>query len=141
MPKLLNILDGESVEEFDALSASLKSEFEPATETERMLVEMMIQHEWLMRRALRMQQLLDDSAGEAPPDPKRLKLVVRYFKTHERGYAQAKRELENLRKNRSKAQAAARSTRLPVVTAESRGDQRQWEQILRKMPTLTNWVN
>jgi hypothetical protein len=131
MSKLLNILAGESVEEFDALSATLRSEFEPATETECLLVDMMIQHEWLMRRALRMQQHLESSGSGLPPDLKRLKLVARYYKTHQRAYAQAKRELEHMRQAKHKAD----------VSADSRKEQRQWEQILRKMPTLTNWVN
>jgi hypothetical protein len=129
MSKPMNILESESVEEYDALSASLISEFAPTTETERLLVEMMIQHEWLMRRAIRMQQHLDAAAQSAQPDMKRLKLVVRYYKTHERSYAQAKRELENMRKHKTKMDRA--------LDAE----QRQWEQILKKMPTLTNWVN
>lgn len=129
MSKPLNILESESVEEYDALTASLKAEFAPTTETERMLVEMMVQHEWLMRRAIRMQQHLDAVSQGAQPDMKRLKLVVRYYKTHERAYAQAKRELENMRKHKTKIDRA--------LDAE----QRQWEQILKKMPTLTNWVN
>jgi hypothetical protein len=132
--KLLNILNGESVEEFDALSASLKTEFEPATETERWLVDIMIQHEWLMRRGIRMQQTLDSAASGG--DPKRLKLVVRYYKSHERAYASAKRELETMRKDRRKLEAAAGRE-----AVEARNQQRQWEQLLKKMPTLTNWVN
>jgi hypothetical protein len=137
MSKQPHILESESVEEFDALSASLRSELQPATETERTLVEMMIQHEWLMRRALRMQQQLTAAVGdESLVDPKRLQVVVRYYRTHERGYSQAKRQLESLRKhNRRVEKAVVRQS------ADSRHDQRQWEQILKKMPTLTNWVN
>jgi hypothetical protein len=129
MSKSVNILESESVEEYDALAASLNAEFAPSTETECMLVEMMIQHEWLMRRAIRMQQQLDAAARDVQPDMKRLKLVVRYYKTHERAYAQAKRELENMRKHKTKMARTLDAA------------QRQWEQILKKMPTLTNWVN
>ena len=130
MSKQPHILEGESVAEFDALSASLHSQFAPTTETERLLVDMLVHHEWLMRRALRMQQQLTAAAGdESKVDPKRMHVVVRYFRTHERAYAQTKRELESIRKFKRK-----------VATAATR-DQRQWEQILKKMPTLTNWVN
>ena len=137
MSKPLHVLEGESAEEFEALSASVQAEFMPVTETERMLVEMMIQHEWLMRRALRMQQQIAATpAEEAKADPKRLNLVVRYYRTHERAYSQAKRELESLRGQKRKAEKA--SVR---KSANPRNDQRQWEQILKKMPTLTDWVN
>jgi hypothetical protein len=133
----MNLLEGESVEEFDALSQSLQSEFKPATETERSLVEMMIQHEWLMRRALRMQQDLNAAASDASKvDSKRLHLVVRYYRAHERGYSQAKRNLESLRKNRRVSEKHA-----DKKFAEASADQPQWEQILKKMPTLSNWVN
>jgi ribulose kinase len=134
MSKSVNILAGESAEEFDALSAQFHAEFQPATETERMLVDMMVQHEWLMRRAVRMQQaLLASVADESQVDPKRLSLVVRYYRTHERGAAQAKRELETMRKYKRKTDKA--------VAASTTRQQRQWEQILKEMPTLTNWVN
>lgn len=130
MSKQPHILEGESVAEFDALSASLQAEFSPATETERLLVDMMVQHEWLMRRALRMQQQLAAAVSdESKIDAKRLSVVVRYYRTHERAYAQAKRELESMRKLKRKS------------TIGVTRDQRQWEQILKKMPTLTNWVN
>ncbi len=99
-----------------------------------MLVDMMVQHEWLMRRAVRMQQaLLASVADESQVDPKRLSLVVRYYRTHERGAAQAKRELETMRKYKRKTDKA--------VAASTTRQQRQWEQILKEMPTLTNWVN
>jgi hypothetical protein len=130
----MNILAGESEEEFNSLSASLHAEFQPATETERMLVDMMVHHEWLMRRAVRMQQALVDAvADEAQVDPKRLSVIVRYYKTHERGAAQAKRELESIRKYKRKREKA--------MAAHTTREQRQWEQLLKKMPTLTNWVN
>lgn len=134
MSKPLNILESESLEEFDQLSASLHAEFKPVTETERFLVDMMIQHEWLMRRALRMQQtLIASAADQSQVDPKRLGLVVRYYRTHERSATQAKRELESIRKQKRKVEKA-------LAEASTR-EQRHWEQILKKMPTLSSWVN
>jgi hypothetical protein len=137
MPKMPNILEGESLEEFNALSESLHSQFEPATETESALVDMLIQHEWYMRRALRMQQHLKAAvAGDSEPEAKRLNLVVRYYKTHERAYAQTKRQLEELRKHKRRMDALT-----DRESAATKSRQRQWEQILKKMPTLTDWVN
>jgi hypothetical protein len=137
MQRKPNILEGESLEEFNALSESLRSQFEPATETERSLVDMMIHHEWFMRRALRMQQTLSASGpGGAEPDTKRLNVVARYYKTHERAYAQTKRELESMRKHKRRMDAMSEREE-----AASKSRQRQWEQILKKMPTLNQWVN
>ncbi len=134
MAKTVNILAGESAEEFDALNAAYKAEHQPTTETERTLVEMMVQHEWMMRRALRMQQsLIDAVADESQVDAKRMNVVLRYYKTHERGAEQAKRQLESMRKFKRKHDQA--------VAAHATREQRQWEQILKKMPTLSNWVN
>ncbi len=141
MPKPLNILDGESVEEFDALSATFHADLQPTTETERFLVDMMVQHEWLMRRAVRMQHaLLSSVSNEAEVDPKKLGVVVRYYRTHERAAAEARRQLDSMRKQKLKEEKAnvAMATR---ETAHQRRQQRQWEQILKKMPPLTNWVN
>jgi hypothetical protein len=132
-----NILEGESLEDFNALKESLYAQFEPATFTERMQVDMMIQHEWYMRRALRMQQHLSAvGAEDAEPDAKRLNLVARYYKTHERSYAQAKRALESMRKHQRQMESMDEK-----LAAEKKRRQRQWEQILKKMPTLTDWVN
>jgi len=132
MSRKPNILEGESLEDFNALSESLLQQFEPVTETERSMVDMLIQHEWFMRRALRMQQAL----SSAEPDAKRLNVVARYYKTHERAYAQTKRELENMRKHKRRMDAMT-----DREAAASKSRQRQWEQILKKMPTLTDWVN
>jgi len=137
MSRKPNILEGESLEDFNALSENLQQQFEPATETERSLVDMLIQHEWFMRRALRMQQALSAAGqGAAEPDTKRLNVVARYYKTHERAYAQTKRELENMRKHKRRMDAMS-----DREAAASKNRQRQWEQILKKMPTLTDWVN
>jgi hypothetical protein len=137
MSRKPNILEGESLEEFNALSEQLHSQFEPLTETERSLVDMMLHHEWFMRRALRMQQALTAAApAGTEPDPKRLNVVVRYYKTHERAFAQTKRELENMRKHKRRMETLS-----DREAAATKNRQRQWEQILKKMPTLTDWVN
>ena len=136
-----HIIPGESVEEFDALSASMQAEYQPATVTERYLVDSIIQHEWLMRRALRMQEaLLASAPSEDDVDPKKLTIVMRYYKTHERSCERAKRELDSLRKQQRKTEKAMQ-TQGERESAAVRREQRQWEQILKKMPTLTNWVN
>ncbi len=129
------ILEGESLEEFNNLSQEMYSLHAPINDAERRMVDMMIQHEWLMRRALRMQQHLTPPDG-SEPDEKRLKLFVQYYKTHERSYAFAKRQLDDMRKHMRQMEAL-NNRRI----AEQKKHQRQWEQILKKMPTLTDWVN
>ena len=137
MPKQIHILEGESVEDFDALSKKIHAEFDPVTHTERTLVEMLVQHEWLMRRAVRMQEVLEAAIADGmESDPKRTALVQRYFKSHRKAFADTKRQLENMRKFKKKMDAL--ETRAAATTNLR---QRQWEQVLKKMPPLTNWVN
>jgi hypothetical protein len=97
---------------------------------------MMIHHEWMMRRAVRMRETLLAASRDEEADPKRLNVVERYYKHHERSFASAKRELESMRKHKKKIEALAAKQ-----AASSRNQQRQWEQLLKKMPTLTDWVN
>lgn len=139
MAKPPYILDGESVEEFTALTESMYAEFAPTSDGERRIVDEMVQHEWYMRRALRMQQTLEsirsaDNGGEV--DEKRLKLVARYYKTHERAFTHSKKFLESLRKHRRTMDAMVERE----ANATKKRDH-QWEQLLKKMRPLTDWVN
>ena len=100
------ILGWEDAEQFQQLVTSIYTEQKPTTDSERRLVESMIQHFWLMQRAITLQdQCLESlSIGEPldTPDQKRLSLYLRYQTTHERAYYKAMRELQNLRKEKRK---------------------------------------
>ena len=96
-------LDDESKEEYDALFGRLTAEHKPATETERILVRRMVQHDWLRGRALRFQNtcLFEDQHIIAT---QAFALYLRYQTTHERAFYKALNELQKLREQRTKAQ-------------------------------------
>jgi hypothetical protein len=90
---------------YEDLAHSTYEEHHPETDTEQRLVDAMIQHYWLMQRAINLQgELLARAADPVDVDPKRLSLFVRYQATHERSYYRAMRELQNLRKEKRKSE-------------------------------------
>ena len=94
------ILGWEDAEQFQQLVHSIYDEQKPTSDSERRLVESMIQHFWLMQRAITLQDQCLESLET--PDEKRLGLFLRYQTTHERAYYKAMRELQNLRKEKRK---------------------------------------
>ena len=89
------LLEDEDSEEFRALRARLVEEYKPETETERILVRRLADHEWLRTRALRLQQtcLFVDQHVLAT---EQFGLYMRYQTTHERAFYKALAELQKL---------------------------------------------
>ena len=78
------VLDWEDQNAFHALFSRLQSEHQPATVTEEILVEKMVQHYWLTQRAITLQATCFN-AESAPDNPeKQLALYLRYQTTHDR---------------------------------------------------------
>ena len=97
------LLEDEDPEKFRALRARLEEEHQPQTETERILVRRLADHEWLRTRALRLQQtcLFVDQHVLAT---EQFGLYMRYQTTHERAFYKALNELQKLRAETRKAQ-------------------------------------
>jgi hypothetical protein len=95
------ILSTENREHFDALIDSVYSEHNPQGETENRLAQSVIQHYWLMQRAIHLQEEL---LCQPELDQKKLSLFLRYQTTHERSYYKAQKELERLQKEKRKTQ-------------------------------------
>ena len=96
-------LEDENKEEYNALFGSLTAEYKPETETERILVRRMVQHDWLRGRALRLQNtcIFEDQHIIAT---QQFALYLRYQTTHERAFYKALNELQKLRNERRKEQ-------------------------------------
>jgi hypothetical protein len=95
------VLPFENRENFSDLARSVYEEHNPETDTEQRLVDAIIQHYWLMQRAIHLQEIVMIQTEQAiDVDPKRLSLFVRYQATHERSYYKAMRELQNLKKQK-----------------------------------------
>jgi hypothetical protein len=87
-------LTGSDLEELNALRAKLEDEWEPQTETERMLLAQMALCQWRIDRALSLElNAFDDDHL----DPALLAHALRYRTTAERGFYKALSELQRLR--------------------------------------------
>ena len=71
------LLAGEDPDKYAELYNGLKEEHQPQTETERILVRHLAQHEWLRTRALRLQQTCFD-ANLQVKDNRQFALFLRY---------------------------------------------------------------
>ena len=104
------LLPWEHAADHQELTAEVYNEYQPEPGTEQRLADSLIQHYWLMQRAVRYQQQLMIEAGDPDKvDPKRLALFFRYQTTHERSYYKAQRELQNLQKQKRKEQVGFES--------------------------------
>jgi hypothetical protein len=87
-------LTGADSEELTAIRAKLEYEWEPATETERMLLAQMALSQWRMDRALSLELAAFNNESL---DPALLALTLRYRTAAERSFYKALAELQRLR--------------------------------------------
>jgi hypothetical protein len=115
------LLPWEDRADHNALIDSVYSEYKPDSETEYRLADSLIQHYWLMQRALHLQeQILLEPAHAVDVDNKRLALFMRYQATHERSYYKAQRELQNLQKQKRKEQIGFESQKRQAESLEAK---------------------
>jgi hypothetical protein len=79
------LLEDEDPRKFAELRARLEAEYQPQTETERILVQRLADHEWLRTRALRLQHSCLFENGHVLATGQ-LALYLRYQTTHERAF-------------------------------------------------------
>ena len=91
------IVEGESIEDFNALMELLTEEHEPRTTTESILVQSMAQHHWFSQRAVRLQNANIEN-------DKRLALYMRYQSVNDRAFSKCLSDLLKLRAERRKEQ-------------------------------------
>jgi hypothetical protein len=87
-------LTGSDLEELTALRSKLEEEWEPQTQTERMLLDQMALCQWRIDRALSLEL---NAFDDEHLDPALLALALRYRTTAERGFYKALSELQRLR--------------------------------------------
>jgi hypothetical protein len=91
-------LTGADLEELNAIRARLDHEWEPATETEKLLLQQMALSQWRLERALELEiSALEPGALNAGIDPALLALALRYRTSAERSFYKALAELQRLR--------------------------------------------
>ena len=105
---------GEELAEFNLLLADLHHEFQPATASEQIILEKMVQHQWLSLRAYRLQAVaLNSSAAASGYMPKDLGLLIRYQQSSDRGFYKARNELITAQKERKKSEIGFESQTAP----------------------------
>ncbi len=92
------LIPGEDPQAFKALLNNLLAEWDPATPTERLLVENMAKHHWLVERSLRLQSQALATITEPGTLPDSFAVLLRYQTTNERAFSRALKSLQELRK-------------------------------------------
>ena len=129
------LLDYERAETFDRIKADFEREYQPATATEAVLVERMVQHYWLVQRCISSQTALMANIVDQGT-LKAIDIHIRYQTHHQRQFDKAVALLLKLRAETRKAEigfvsqkrhetlesnraaAETRKTELHVVTME-----------------------
>lgn len=92
-----HVLPTENQSAYDKNLAAFRADWKPNTATEHDLVNRMVMHQWLNRRALRLQETLFDSQTGEVTDVKKFDLYRRYETSHERAYNKALADIQRLR--------------------------------------------
>jgi hypothetical protein len=96
------LIDGEDPAQFDALVADLQADYQPATETEALLVHDLAKFHWLADRAIRLQAVAF-SSSPLPEMPASLNVLIRYQTTNQRAFQTTLKSLQALQKERKLA--------------------------------------
>jgi hypothetical protein len=102
------LIEGEDPDAFDSLVADLEADYQPATETEALLVHDLAKFHWLADRAIRLQAMAFASAAFAsaiPEIPASLNVLIRYQTTNQRAFQTTLKSLQALQKERKNAEA------------------------------------
>jgi hypothetical protein len=113
------LLPWESTEQFNEFAAVTKAEYNPQTREEDRLVHAIIQHYWLMQRALTLQDAILCKDTMDDTDQKRISLLIRYQTANERSYYKAMKELKTIRKQQIGFESQNAKTRLTNAKAEA----------------------
>ena len=131
------ILPGENREDFDALRDSLEEDFQPQSQTEKILVEQMAVAHWKLARAEKAEATLY-SASEL--DASQIPLLDRIGLAqarHERSFSRALRDLQAIRKARSQGAIKAEKAETQAAKAAEEAAKPSPDcPILRRIPDM-----
>jgi hypothetical protein len=122
MTGAFHLLIWEDGEQFQQFARQTYDEYKPSTPEERRLVDSVIQHYWLMQRAITYQDNMLNEAGlnAETLDQKRFSLFLRYQTTNERAYYKAQKEFQSLRKQKQLDQIGFESQKRNADLTEAR---------------------
>jgi len=97
---------------FDSFKQSFLDEHQPSTPTEIVLVNRMIESEWLAQRALRLQEAFSDPETGIAIHDKKFSLYSRYQTTHTRAFHKCLTDLNKMRAEKRRAEFGVEAQRL-----------------------------
>jgi hypothetical protein len=97
------LIEGEDPAAFESLVADLEADYQPATETEALLVHDLAKFHWLADRAVRLQAVAF-AASAWPEIPASLNVLIRYQTTNQRAFQTTLKSLQVLQKERKAAE-------------------------------------
>ena len=109
------LLDHEEPADYEEMLTNFIAEHQPATMTEHVLVERMAQHQWLIQRALHLQNVWFESTPDSQNGERTFALYIRYQNTNERAFSKCLNDLLKLRSERRKQQIGFESHKLAVA--------------------------
>ena len=112
------LLTSEDPEAFASLKKSLQDEHKPVTETEIILVNRMVESEWLSRRSQRLQDTFINPDSGLATDEKQFNLYKRYKTTHDRAFHKCLNDLLKLRSEKRKADLGFEAQRVKTERLE-----------------------
>jgi hypothetical protein len=121
----------EDVIGFEAFKQSLIAEHQPATPTESILINTMVESHWLANRALRLQDTCLDPHTGAITSEKTFSLYMRYQTTHTRAFHKALNDLLKLRAEKRKAELGFEAQRIATEKHEMKKQSHYWD-VLKK---------
>jgi len=96
------VTNWEKQEEYDDVRNRFVCDLAPVTATERMLVESITKHYWLVQRAVLLQSRCLHPNTPKTFDPKQLALFLRYQTTHQRSFDKTLAQFQQLQADREK---------------------------------------
>ena len=99
------LIEGEDPAAFESLVADLEADYQPATETEALLVHDLAKFHWLADRAIRLQAVAF-AASALPEMPASLNVLIRYQTTNQRAFQTTLKSRQALQKERKAAEQA-----------------------------------
>ena len=130
------LLSWEDPTDYDSLLTALRAGLDPANPAEYVMVERMAQYQWLVQRALILQnrcfEVLEDDEGHQ----RSLTLYLRYQTTHERAFSKCMNDLLKLRAEKRKQQIGFESQKLQQAEHARKQQIENRKQDVRKFDVL-----
>ena len=109
------LIEGEDPAAFETLVADLEADYQPATETEALLVHDLAKFHWLADRAIRLQAVAF-AASAWPEMPASLNVLIRYQTTNQRAFQTTLKSLQALQKERKSAEQAEAASKTESIS-------------------------